>query len=180
MAVKELFIRDSQQEVAEQVDAMQLEIATVLPLRHPGLTRVLGYCLRPPDCFFVMELAEAGSLYDAVLGQKQPAAQWSLCSRLQVLRQVADAMRYLHANRVVHRDLKPQNVLLHLKKPPKSSEGASLAVPSVPDAAAAGAGSTKPSGASGVAAGRQPTQSPRTAHDAHAELGPLACPSPQV
>ena len=85
VAVKELYVKRDSQQVAEQLDAMQLEIATLLPLRHPGLTRVLGYCLRPPECFFVMELATAGSLYDAVLGPSAPASRWSLYTRLRIL-----------------------------------------------------------------------------------------------
>jgi len=56
--------------------------------------------------FLVMELVQGGSLEDkrARFGD----AKWAM----PILRQIAAGLAELHANRVVHRDLKPGNVLL--------------------------------------------------------------------
>ena len=55
-----------------------------------------------------------GSLYDVLHGANVPEEHRlvTLPAKLRVLKDVADGMRFLHDRRVIHRDLKSQNILL--------------------------------------------------------------------
>lgn len=75
------------------------EMSVMAQLDHPNVVRLIGASLSPP--FLVMELCDR-SLHDMI---KQDF------NKLDVARQIAQGMTYLHSQGVVHRDLKPQNVL---------------------------------------------------------------------
>lgn len=76
-------------------------------LVHPNVVRVL----RPREqsrVYLVMEYVEGRSLR-ALLGDRHPL---SVERALDVARQVCDALVYLHEHGVVHRDVKPENLLV--------------------------------------------------------------------
>jgi len=77
-------------------------------LRHPNIIRVEQ--LRQVENgfhFLVMELAEGGSLRDAVLEGRLTRE-----AALRVVASIGEALAYAHAAGVIHRDVKPANVLL--------------------------------------------------------------------
>ncbi len=77
-------------------------------LRHPNIVRVYDVDLHDTVPFFVMELLEGVSL-DAILvkqGRMQPARA------LAVAVQVADALGHAHQRGVIHRDVKPDNIMV--------------------------------------------------------------------
>ena len=54
-------------------------------------------------------------------------SQLSLLIRVQIVRQVAEALSHLHRNGVVHRDIKPANILLRFVSPSPGHEASVLA-----------------------------------------------------
>ncbi|EKX52055.1 hypothetical protein GUITHDRAFT_57062, partial [Guillardia theta CCMP2712] len=77
--------------------------------RHPRLVKVMGLCEGPGFMLLPMELAERGSLKDA-LGRLE--GQVSLQHKLVMMQQIAQGMGHLAENGIVHRKLGAHNVLL--------------------------------------------------------------------
>ena len=83
------------------------EAQTVAALRHPNILVVYDWGEQDGTAYLVSELVEGGTLADR-LGTPLTCEQ-----SLQFLRPVASALDYAHERGVVHRDVKPSNVLLH-------------------------------------------------------------------
>jgi len=93
------------------LEEMKKEINALRRLRHPRLVRFMGACIQPPQLLVVTEFMSGGSLHDRIFGRlKDPALTQP--QRWQICLQMAEGLAFLHANRVVHRDLKSMNILL--------------------------------------------------------------------
>ena len=88
------------------------EARSLAAAAHPGVVAVFDVDPGDPatgaEPFFVMELCSGGSLADR-LG---PGAQLAPDEIVPILISVADGLAGLHARGVVHRDVKPSNILL--------------------------------------------------------------------
>ncbi|GCE11069.1 serine/threonine protein kinase [Tengunoibacter tsumagoiensis] len=77
-------------------------------MRHPHIVRVLDCGVKGKLPFFVMDYAPHGTLQDYyVTGSKLP-----LSTLLPLVMQIASALQYLHERNLVHRDVKPSNLLI--------------------------------------------------------------------
>ncbi|MBR0191589.1 MAG: serine/threonine protein kinase [Thermoguttaceae bacterium] len=101
--------------VQREKEAMEKVLKTfhlVQPLNHPNICPI--YSLRAdPVCgyFFVIAYADGGTLWDWVQQQPDYASGLSVSQVVEVLRPIAQALDYAHEMGVMHRDVKPQNVL---------------------------------------------------------------------
>ncbi|MFI5228182.1 MAG: serine/threonine-protein kinase, partial [Gemmatimonadales bacterium] len=77
-------------------------------LSHPNIVSIYSVDERDGLVYFVMGLVEGGSLGDRI----RNSGPLPVDEARRVLREVADALAYAHAHGVVHRDIKPDNVLL--------------------------------------------------------------------
>jgi eukaryotic-like serine/threonine-protein kinase len=79
-------------------------------LRHPHLLRVFDSGMAGDTPFLVMDYAPRGTLR-----QRHPkGTRLPLVTILNYVRQIADALQYIHRHQLVHRDIKPHNLLLGL------------------------------------------------------------------
>ncbi|MCY4089321.1 MAG: serine/threonine-protein kinase [Caldilineaceae bacterium] len=86
----------------------QLEYRTLAQLRHPGILRVHDSGEANGRLFIAMELVEGGTLEQFL----QRANAIGEVAAIDIARQVAEALDYLHGTGHVHRDVKTSNVLL--------------------------------------------------------------------
>ena len=87
-------------------------------LAHPNVVRVIEEeCEDGEYPFFVMEYLAGGDFRRAVL-----EGRLSLQERLQIVLEVSDALTVAHSRGVIHRDVKPHNILLALDGSPKLTD----------------------------------------------------------
>ncbi len=104
-AVKLLQIRLSR---SEELKAFINEARTIR-LKHPHIIPLLDFGISRQEIpFLVMEYAGQGTLRD----RHPKGAQVPLTAVVSYVEQVASALLYAHEQRLIHRDVKPENMLL--------------------------------------------------------------------
>ncbi len=84
------------------------EAQTLVHLTHPHIVRVLDFAVQDGLPFLVMEYAPHGTLR-----QRHPrGTRLSLDVILSYVKPLASALQYTHDQGLVHRDVKPKNMLL--------------------------------------------------------------------
>jgi Tol biopolymer transport system component len=84
------------------------EARTAAALVHPNIIEIYDFGQHEDWYYLIMELIEDGSLR-SLLHEKTPL---SLSVGLDLVRQAAEGLAYAHAQSMVHRDIKPDNLLL--------------------------------------------------------------------
>jgi peptide/nickel transport system substrate-binding protein len=103
-AIKVLHAHLSEQEA----EHFQQEAETIAQLSHPSIVRVLDFDVQEGVPFLVIDYAPNGSLR-----QRYPKGSLvPLPVIVSVVKQVADALQYAHEQKFIHRDVKPENMLL--------------------------------------------------------------------
>lgn len=90
------------------IEQFRLEAQTVARLNHPHIVRVLEFGVEGSTPFLVMTYAPNGTLR-----QRHPRGTHLPPSAiLEYVKQVAAALQYAHEQKLIHRDVKPENMLL--------------------------------------------------------------------
>lgn len=127
---------------------MLAEARAVARLPHPHIVQVYDAGQASPDeaVALIMELVPGEALDRRIVRGPLP-----LATAVDVATQVADALAFAHARGVVHRDVKPHNILL--TDPPEGAAGG------------------HPHGHTGGAAGGHPLERPDASHGAAEQTG---------
>lgn len=86
------------------------EIEAGARLFHPNVVRIETENIEAPNPYVVMEFCAGGEL------QRLDLSQFSLVGRLRLFEQICAGVAHMHENRVIHRDLKPNNIFLREDK----------------------------------------------------------------
>ncbi len=92
----------------EYVRQLQREGASIQGLLHPNIVRAMGFDPYADPPYLVMEFVPGTNLRVPIQSKSL-----SIDQAVQVLRQVLRGLGYAHGRNVVHRDVKPENILLH-------------------------------------------------------------------
>jgi serine/threonine protein kinase len=103
-AVKVLYASLTPDEIA----AFQQEAQIIAALDHPHIVRVLDFDVQNGIPFLIMDYLPNGTLR-----QRYPQGeQLPLSVIVEYVQQLASALQYAHDQRLIHRDVKPENMLL--------------------------------------------------------------------
>ncbi|MFG0258835.1 MAG: tetratricopeptide repeat protein [Phycisphaerales bacterium JB041] len=96
----------------------EYEIQLLARLQHPGIAQIFDAGIVPspdgPIPYFAMELVHGRTLHEIA---KDPGLD--LRARLELIARIADALHHAHQKGVIHRDLKPGNILIAPDGQPK-------------------------------------------------------------
>ncbi|HJR80359.1 MAG TPA: protein kinase [Anaerolineales bacterium] len=100
------------------LDRFQLEARVVARLRHPNIVQVFDFDMVDEQPYIVMEYI-AGPSLSKYLRALQGKSRWmGLPNVRRLLGGVASALQYAHESGMIHRDVKPGNILLTSRSSP--------------------------------------------------------------
>ena len=104
VAVKQMSIHDMKQ---DEVDEIMSEITLLRNLDHPNIVQYIDNVKQDGYLHIVLEYMENGSLSQIV----KKFGVFSEAVAMAYIKQVLDGLAYLHAQGVIHRDIKGANIL---------------------------------------------------------------------
>ena len=93
-------------------ERFRAEAQSVAALRHPNIVQVYDFDVLNDRPYIVMELLEGMSLAEYMRALHQQGVTLPIETVSQVIQQLAAALDYAHNQGIVHRDVKPANVML--------------------------------------------------------------------
>jgi serine/threonine protein kinase len=112
------------------VSEVKKEADLLARLRHPNVIQFVGYVVKGSEHVIVSELMsmDLRRYLDENVHEDQSRPPLPLLLAVDIMLQVAEAMKYLHESMVMHRDLKANNVLINIVETQDSRLSSSLQV----------------------------------------------------
>jgi eukaryotic-like serine/threonine-protein kinase len=92
----------------EDIGEFQQEVHMLAGLKHSHIVRVLDFGVEDRTPYLVMDYAPGGTLR----GRHPKGTRLPLSTVVDYVKQVAQALQYAHEHRVIHRNIKPENMLI--------------------------------------------------------------------
>ncbi len=90
------------------IDTFRREVYTIARLQHPHIIRVLDFNIEDSTPFLVMDYAAGGTMRERY--PKGSTVPFPII--VSSTQQIAAALQYAHNEKIIHRDVKPENILL--------------------------------------------------------------------
>ncbi|WYZ46559.1 hypothetical protein EsH8_IX_000784 [Colletotrichum jinshuiense] len=94
--------------------SLKRELEIMQSISHPSIVQLKAWNIEPSRAILVLSHCPGGDLFDVATGHRQ-LLKPTLLRRM--FAELVGAVRYLHERRIVHRDIKLENVLVNLTAP---------------------------------------------------------------
>ena len=95
-------------------DRFEREARNVAKLKHPNIVQVYDFDYDPEgeSYYMVMELINGPTLKDRLFDLGSVGQQFTVADTLHIIGSAAEALAYAHARNMIHRDVKPANLMI--------------------------------------------------------------------
>ncbi|XP_041836018.1 calcium/calmodulin-dependent protein kinase type 1 isoform X2 [Melanotaenia boesemani] len=90
-------------------NSIENEIAVLHKIKHPNIVSLEEIFESKSHLYLVMQLVSGGELFDRIIEK----GFYTEKDASKLIKQILDAVKYLHDMGIVHRDLKPENLLYY-------------------------------------------------------------------
>ena len=97
--------------IGQDRDALSKEIDLLTKLDHENVIRAECSFSEGDDLYIIMELADQGDLHQRIRKQR-PTGSFPKLTIINWFTQILTGMAYIHMMRILHRDMKPSNILI--------------------------------------------------------------------
>ncbi|MBU1077674.1 MAG: serine/threonine protein kinase, partial [Spirochaetes bacterium] len=87
------------------------EVEIVSKFNHPNIVKISGTGEYNNVPYIIMELLKGESLYDLL----EEGIRFTIKDSIKIIKQVTEALAYVHSRNIIHRDLKPGNIIIDRK-----------------------------------------------------------------
>ena len=102
--------------LSESEQAAAKKEADVLhKMQHSNITMYIESFVESSKLYIVMEFADGGDLANAISNRKKQKRYWQEDEVMRILVQICLALKHVHDQNILHRDLKSQNIFLTRK-----------------------------------------------------------------
>src|SRR5438132_838472 len=108
VAIKTINLNLSHQELEEYEMRFQQEIKAAGRLNHPNIVTIYDVGKTEQVAYMAMEFLEGKELKDLIASGQLPPAD----TVVDIIAQVADGLHFAHQQDIVHRDVKPSNIMV--------------------------------------------------------------------
>lgn len=105
-------LRSDLVEEEEFLDRFKREAQAVAALRHPNIVQVYDFDVQDETYYMVMELLQGDSLRTRLNEYRTKGERMPLGEATRILLDLLSGLAYAHSEQMIHRDVKPANILL--------------------------------------------------------------------
>jgi len=91
----------------EELNLLHREIDIMKKLHHKNIIALVDVFEEPTHIYIILELITGGELFDQIVKR----GSYGESDAANLVRQILEAVQYMHSNGIAHRDLKPENLL---------------------------------------------------------------------